>query len=65
MYNKKMRGKMKLNFNCRDKLKPPLNGKRRTENIIHKGALFTEFNIKKVYLRLAEGKFKRNLYYSH
>ena len=45
---------MKLSCNYRDKLRCPLNGKCRTENIISKCTSLTDNNYKKVYLGLAE-----------
>ena len=51
----KNKGNIQLSCNCRDKLKFPLNGKCRTENIIYKCTSLTESNLKKVYLGLAEG----------
>ena len=44
---------MKLSCNYRDKLRCPLNGKCRTENI-YKCTSLTDNNFKKVYLGLAE-----------
>ena len=56
---------MQLSSNCRGKSKCPLNGKYRTENIIHKCTSLTESNLKRAYLGLAEGEFKTNRYYNH
>ena len=61
----KNKGNIQLSCNCRDKLKCPLNGKCRTENIVYKCTSLTESNLKKVYLGLAEGEFKTNRFYNH
>ena len=43
---------MQLSCSCRDKMKCPLNGKCRTENIIYKCTSLPESNLEKVYLGL-------------
>ena len=58
--NKK--NKTTLSCNRRDKNGCPLNGNRRTENVIYKCTSLTKNNVKKVYLGVSEGKLKKNRY---
>ena len=59
------RNKTTLNCNCRDKNGCPLNGNCRTENVIYQCTSLTKNNVKKVYLGVSEGEFKKNWYYNH
>ena len=43
----------------------PLNGNYRTENVIYKCTSLTKNNVKKVYLGVTEGEFKKNRYCNH
>ena len=61
--NKK--NKTTLSCNRRDKNGCPLNGNRRTENVIYKCTSLTKNNVKKVYLGVSEGKLKKNRYCNH
>ena len=61
--NKK--NKTTLSYNCRDKNGCPLNVNCRTENVIYKCTSLTKNNVKKVYLGVTEGEFKKNRYYNH
>ena len=61
--NKK--NKTALSCNCRDKNGCPLTGNCRTENFIYKFISLTKNNVKKVYLGVSEGEFKKNRYYNH
>ena len=61
--NKK--NKTTFSCNCRDKNGCPLNGNCRTENVVYKCTSLTKNNVKKVYLGVTEGEFKKNRYYNH
>ena len=63
LQNKK--NKTTLSFNLRDKNGCPLNGNRRTENVIYKGTSLKKNNVKKVYLGVSEEKLKKNRYYNY
>ena len=54
-----------LSCNCRDKNECPLNGNCRTENVVYESTSLTKTNVKKVYLGVSEGEFKKNRYYNH
>ena len=56
--NKK--NKTTLSCNCRDKNGCPLNGNCRRENVIYKCTSLTKNKVKKVYLGVSEGEFKKN-----
>ena len=59
------KNKTTLSCNCRDENGCPLNGNCRTENVVHKCTSLTKSNVKKVYLDVSEGEFKKNWYYKH
>ena len=61
--NKK--NKTTLSCNRRDKNGCPLNGNRGIENAIYKCTSLTKNNIKKVYLGVTKGEFKKNQYCNH
>ena len=49
-----------ITCNCRDKNGCPLNGNCRTESVIYKCTSLTKNTVKKVYLGVSEGEFKKN-----
>ena len=53
-----------LSCNCRVKTDCPLNGDYRKESVIYK-CTATTCELKKVYLGLTEGEFKKQNYYDH
>ena len=57
------KNKTTLSCNCQDENGCPLNGNCRTENFVHKCTSLTKSNVKKVYLDVSEGEFKKNWYY--
>ena len=54
-----------LECNCHIKTKCPLNGDCWKEDVMYKCTTLTTSQPKKVYLGLAEGKFKKQRYYNH
>ena len=59
------KNKATFSCNCRDKKGCPLKGNYRTENFTYKYTSLTKNNVKKVYLDVSEGKFKKNRCYNH
>ena len=57
-----MKNEITFRCNCRDKNGCPLNG---TESVIYKRTSLTKDDVKKVYLGVSEGKFKKNRCYNH
>ena len=55
-----MKNETAFRCNCRDKNGCPLNGNCRTESVIYKRTSLTKDNVKKVYLGVSKGKFKKN-----
>ena len=59
------KNKTTLSCNCRDKNGCPLNGNCKTKNFSYKCISLTKNNVKKVYLGVTEGEFKKNRYCNH